>query len=85
MALPDGATIAGFRVLRSLGEGLAAFRRARARNLAALRAVPTEGWTRAGTQQGVGRVSLCDLPGMMAEHDSAHRAEIEAWRRAAGR
>jgi hypothetical protein len=22
---------------------------------------------------------LCDLPVMMAEHDQAHRAEIEAW------
>jgi hypothetical protein len=83
----DGARLARERryQLRSLGEGLAAFRRARAHNLAALRSVPAESWTRAGTQEGVGRVSLCDLPSMMAEHDSAHRGEIEAWRRAAGR
>jgi hypothetical protein len=30
-------------------------------------------------QEGVGRVSLCDLPAMMAEHDASHRSEIEAW------
>jgi hypothetical protein len=35
-------------------------------------------------QEGVGRVALCDLPSMMAEHDAAHRAEIEAWDRGRG-
>lgn len=80
----DGARIARERryELRSLDDGIAAFRRARRDNLAALRAIPVDGWTRGGTQEGVGRVSLCDLPIMMADHDSAHRGEIEAWRRA---
>jgi hypothetical protein len=36
-------------------------------------------WSRGGTQEGVGRIALCDLPSMMAEHDASHRAEIAAW------
>jgi hypothetical protein len=36
-------------------------------------------WARPGTQEGVGEMTLCDLPAMMAEHDDAHREEIEAW------
>ena len=77
----DGARLARERryELRSLAEGIAEFRRARLANLAALRAVRGEEWTRAGQQEGVGRVSLCDLPSLMAEHDAAHRREIEAW------
>ena len=80
----DGARLARERQYgsRSIAEGLAAFRRERDANLAALRSVEREQWTRAGTQEGVGRVALCDLPSMMAEHDDAHRAEIEAWARA---
>jgi hypothetical protein len=83
----DGAAVArkrGYRS-RSLAEGLAAFRVARQANLAALGAVSPEEWTRAGTQDGVGPVALCDIPGMMAEHDAGHRREIEAWRLACGK
>jgi DinB family protein len=77
----DGARLARERQYRSrsLEEGLAAFRSGRQANLAVLRAVGPEQWARAGTQEGVGRVALCDLPHMMAEHDASHRAEIEAW------
>lgn len=80
----DGARLARERRYRSrsLEEGLAAFRAERRANLAVLRTVAVEQWNRAGTQEGVGRVALCDLPAMMAEHDAAHRAEIEAWARA---
>ena len=79
----DGARLARERQYRSrsLAEGLAAFRSGREANLAALSRVEREQWTRAGTQEGVGRVALCDLPSMMAEHDLAHRVEIEAWGR----
>jgi hypothetical protein len=82
----DGARLARERQYRSrsLAEGLAAFRSGREANLAALRRVEGDQWARAGTQEGVGRVALCDLPSMMAEHDEAHRAEIEAWGRARG-
>jgi hypothetical protein len=77
----DGSRVAKEReyAKRSLADGIAAFRDARAANLATLRAVPAAEWSRRGTQEGVGRVALCDLPHMMAEHDAAHRAEIAAW------
>jgi hypothetical protein len=82
-ALPDfdGERVARERDYRSLSlsEGLAAFRQARAENLAALRRVSDHEWERRGTQEGVGRIGLCDVPSMMAEHDAAHRKEIEAW------
>lgn len=80
----DGSRIAEERQykLKALPEAIAAFREVRARNLSALATVSDEEWTRGGTQEGVGPVSLCDLPQMMVEHDRAHRAEIEAWLRA---
>src|SRR5262245_6154125 len=79
----DGTAIAAARNYRSrsIAAGLAAFARAREENLASLQAVAATQWTRAGTLEGVGAVSLCDMPGFMSQHDAAHRAEIEAWRR----
>lgn len=82
-ALPDfdGDRVARERNYKSLplSEGLAAFRQARAANVAVLRRVSDDEWERRGTQEGVGRIGLCDVPAMMAEHDAAHRKEIEAW------
>ena len=80
----DGAAIARARNYRdkSLTEGLAAFRKARTENLALIAQIREDEWSRAGTQESVGIVALCDIPVMMAEHDAAHRAEIEAWLRA---
>lgn len=77
----DGARIARERryTTRSLGEGIRAFREARAHNLAVLHALRGDQWSRGGTQEGVGRIALCDLPHMMAEHDASHRAEIATW------
>ena len=80
----DGAAIAQARNYRalSLAGGLAAFRAARERNISILRAVASaEVWAQGGTQEGVGPVSLCDMPSFMSQHDAAHRAEIEAWKR----
>ena len=79
----DGAAIARDRNYRgkSLAEALAAFRRAREENLAIIASIGPGEWNRAGVQDGVGPVSLCDIPVMMSEHDAAHRAEIEEWRR----
>ena len=76
----DGARIARERDYRSLSfaDGLRTFAEARARNLALLRAMPDSAWSRTGTQEGVGRVCLADVPRMMAEHDAGHRVEIEA-------
>jgi len=77
----DGGRLAEERLYRtrSLADGIAAFRAARRENLRRLRSLTPEQWLRRGTQDGVGPVSLCDLPAMMAEHDAAHREEIEAW------
>jgi len=76
----DGARIARERAYRTLSfaDGVRAFAERRARNLAFLRALPDDAWARAGTQGGVGRVRLADVPRMMAEHDAGHRAEIAA-------
>jgi hypothetical protein len=82
-ALPDfdGERVAQERNYKSLSiaDGLNAFRRARADNLAALRRLSASEWQRRGTQEGVGSVGLCDIPLMMAEHDAAHRREIDQW------
>jgi hypothetical protein len=82
----DGGRIARERQYRtrSLSEGLSAFRIARQANLDSLRTLVADQWARAGTQEGVGRLMLCDLPHMMAEHDSSHRAEIDAWVKSRG-
>jgi hypothetical protein len=82
----DGDRVARERRYRtlSLAEGLHAFRKARAETLSKLRSIRNGEWERAGRQEGVGRVALCDLPAMIAEHDASHRGEIEAWLRGRG-
>lgn len=84
--LPDfnGAQIARERNYKSLSlaEGIEAFRDARLRNIAILRTLDAGDWMRRGEQEGVGAIALCDIPAMMAEHDAAHRLEIEEWKRA---
>jgi hypothetical protein len=78
----DGDRIARERqysIRATLAEAIVAFAEARLANLETLAALPAEAWTRAGTQEGVGAVTLSDLPAMMREHDATHRAEIEAW------
>jgi hypothetical protein len=77
----DGSRIARERDYKSLSlaEGITAFRRARADNVAALRGLSDTAWERRGTQEGVGPIGLCDVPAMMAQHDAAHREEIEDW------
>jgi hypothetical protein len=76
----DGDRVARERQYRAraLQAGIEAFGAARAANLALLRSVAPDAWTRAGTQEGVGRVTLRDLPGMMLRHDQQHAAEIAA-------
>ena len=65
---------------RSLEAGILAFREARAANLGILRRIDGAVWSNSGTQEGVGKVALCDLPAMMAQHDASHRAEILRWK-----
>lgn len=78
----DGDTIASERSYRSLSllEGLMAFEEARSTNLATLQALSAEAWVRKGTQEGVGEISLCDMPVFIQQHDRAHVAEILAWK-----
>jgi hypothetical protein len=74
----DGDRIAAERDYsrRSMEEGLAAFAAARAANLAALEALDPQAWQRSGTQEGVGPITLRDVPRLMLEHDDSHREEI---------
>jgi hypothetical protein len=76
----DGEAVAAKRNYRSLRlrDGLKAFEEARARTLEALAAVEGEEWEREGVQEGVGPITLRDIPRMMHEHDEMHREEIEA-------
>ncbi|HET7452065.1 MAG TPA: DinB family protein [Thermoanaerobaculia bacterium] len=75
----DGARIARERDYRSLAlaEGLATFTRARAANVTTLRSCSAADRARGGTQEGVGSVTLGEIPGRMLEHDRSHRGEIE--------
>jgi DinB superfamily len=81
----DGAAVAAARNYRalSLAPGLQAFKAARMRNLQELRHMTEEAWSRSGTQEGLGKVSLCDIPSMIREHDAAHKQEISRWQQGA--
>jgi hypothetical protein len=61
---------------RDIERGLALFARARAQNIETLRRLGPAEWNRSGSQEGVGRVVLSDIPRMMAEHDRSHSADI---------
>ncbi|HMF09840.1 MAG TPA: DinB family protein [Thermoanaerobaculia bacterium] len=61
---------------RDLAQGLDAFREARARNIEVLRHAARSDWKRRARQEGVGRISLDDIPRQMAQHDASHTREI---------
>jgi len=61
---------------RDIDRGIVLFARARAQNLEALRKLSRADWKRSGSQEGVGCVSLDDIPRMMTEHDRSHGTEI---------
>jgi hypothetical protein len=74
----DGERIARERgyVKLELAPALAAFAAARAETLGLFSSLSPAQWTRAGNQEGVGRVALADLPGRILDHDRAHANEI---------
>jgi hypothetical protein len=77
----DGAAVATARDYKSLSleEGLKRFELGRRENLKRLSALTDAQWNNGGTQEGVGRVSLCDMPIFLRQHDQAHREEIRVW------
>jgi len=74
----DGERIAKERQYLTLdfAAGLAAFASAREETLRRLGAVASEAWARCGRQEGVGAVSLAEMPGRIVDHDRAHLNEI---------
>src|SRR5262249_53963484 len=74
----DGERIAREReyLKLPLAPALDAFAVARADTLRLLRAVSGDQRARAGQQEGVGRVTLADLPRRILDHDRAHLNEI---------
>jgi hypothetical protein len=74
----DGEKAARERGYLELGiaAALAAFAAAREDNLRRLRAVSGEEWARSGRQEGVGTVTLAEIPRRMLDHDFAHLNEI---------
>lgn len=52
------------------------FRAARVANVARLASLNASERARSGTQDGVGRLNLGDIPAKMHEHDDVHRTEI---------
>jgi hypothetical protein len=83
----DGDQIAKQRNYRSLSllAGLRAFDEAREANLSFLQTLSLEDWSKNGTQEGVGDVSLCDMPVFINQHDRARVHEILAWKDFAAR
>lgn len=59
-----------------LAPALAAFAAAREENLRTLRSLAGEQGARSGRQEGVGTVTLLDMPRRMLDHDLAHLNEI---------
>ena len=76
----DGARVARERQYRTrpLAAGIDAFAVARAATLELLASVPEDAWTRAGTQEGVGRVTLADVARAVLAHDREHARDIAA-------
>lgn len=74
----DGERIARERqyLTLDLAAALAAFASAREETLRRLAGVASEAWTRRGRQEGVGVVSLAEMPGRIVDHDRAHMNEI---------
>jgi hypothetical protein len=61
---------------RDVDRGIVCFARSRRQNIEALARLSPADWKRAGAQEGVGRVTLDDIPRMMVEHDRAHGLEV---------
>ena len=65
--------------LRSVG--LEKFRQARERNIRIFRTLDESKWSNKGYLEGVGDITLCDMPAFLYQHDMAHKSEIENWKK----
>jgi DinB superfamily len=74
----DGERVARERhyLALDLAVALAAFASAREETLRRLDGLPLQAWARRGRQQGVGAVSVAEMPGRILDHDRAHLNEI---------
>ena len=80
----DGDKIAEERNYKSLSftEGLEKFKRVRERNINIFQRLNESDWMKEGFMEDVGKISLCDMPSFLFQHDSAHKTEIENWKKA---
>jgi hypothetical protein len=74
----DGERVARERqyLTLDLAAGLTAFASTREETLRRLGGVAPEAWARRGRQEGVGTVSVAEMPGRIVDHDRAHLNEI---------
>ena len=73
----DTAAVEGRYLERDLEGALLRFRHARRTNLTAFLALTDEAWLGMGTQEGLGEITLGELPGRMAAHDQDHAAAFQ--------
>lgn len=78
----DGDEVAKERNYKSLSfqAGIEKFRKARLRNIKTFQTVDDASWKKEGILEGIGEVTLCDMPSFLYQHDQAHKKEIEAWK-----
>ena len=78
----DGDKVAKERNYKSLSfqEGIEKFRKARFKNINIFQALDDQAWKNEGILEGVGEVTLCDMPSFLYQHDQAHKKEIEIWK-----
>ena len=77
----DGGAIAreaDYNANENLEDALHAFFALRAANVASLERLTPEQWARTGVLEGAGRITVAELAGKMAVHDSEHLAELRA-------
>jgi hypothetical protein len=75
-----GAEVARLRhyIDRPMAHALVRFRRGREANVVRLRDLTPDQWSRRGTQEGIGEVTLARMPELMHQHDFSHAHELLA-------
>ncbi len=78
----DGDKVALERNYKSLSfqGGLNKFESARLGNINLFQLLDEASWQKEGYLEGVGKITLCDMPSFLFQHDLAHKNEINAWK-----